>query len=184
VLGLLGFYEELDSHPGQPSGFLCDAVRPLGEPDEADLVAYLDGGHVLIDVMEGGHDALTGSPHRHSLGCSSLVTDGTWLWRQDFPHYVETHHVQLPEAFIAHVRSLNYQIPALIAARFAPHYNETVPLVGWASAAPWRSTAAVLEPGHREVTSKAAFEAELLAQQRDRPHGSWTKRRKPRRTQG
>lgn len=57
-------------------------------------------------------------------------------------------------------------------------------LVGWASAAPWRSTAAALEPGHREVTSKAAFEAELPAQQRDRPHGSWTKRRKPRRTQG
>uniref|UniRef100_A0AAU2A0P4 Uncharacterized protein n=1 Tax=Streptomyces sp. NBC_00093 TaxID=2975649 RepID=A0AAU2A0P4_9ACTN len=53
-------------------------------------MAYLDAGHVLIDVMEAGHDAITGRAHRHSLGCSSLVTDGTWLWRLDFPHYVET----------------------------------------------------------------------------------------------
>ncbi|WP_327242161.1 hypothetical protein [Streptomyces sp. NBC_01320] len=134
MLGLLGFYVELDGHPGQPNGSPRDAVRPLGEPDETDLVAYLDGGHVLIDVLEAGHDVLTRSPHRHSSGCSSLVTDGTWLWRQDFPHYVETHHVHLPEAFIAHARSLNYQMPPLITAQFAPHYNEAMPLVGWASA--------------------------------------------------
>jgi hypothetical protein len=143
-------------------------------------VAYLDGGHVLIDVMEAGPDVLTERPHRHSWGCSSLLTDGTWLWRQDFPHYVETHHVQLPEAFIAHVRGLNYRMPALVTARFAPLCNETMPLVGWASGVPWRSAAAVLEPEQREVTDKAAFEAKMLARDRDRPHGSWAKRRKPR----
>jgi len=87
VLGLLGFYDELDNRSGRPNGSIRDAVRPVGEPDEADLVAYLDGGHVLIDVMEGGHDVITGSTHRRSSGCSSLLTDGTWLWRQDFPHY-------------------------------------------------------------------------------------------------
>ncbi|MFF3376124.1 hypothetical protein ACFYXF_24605 [Streptomyces sp. NPDC002680] len=137
LLGLLGFYDELDNRPGQPNGSVHDAVRPVGEPDEADLVAYLDAGHVLIDVMEAGHDAITGRAHRHSLGCSSLVTDGTWLWRLDFPHYVETHHVLLPEAFTAHVRGLNHRMPALVAAHFAPRCNATLPLVGWASARPW-----------------------------------------------
>ncbi|MFJ3422000.1 hypothetical protein ACIPN8_37310 [Streptomyces sp. NPDC086082] len=61
MLGLLGFYDELDNRPGRPNGSIRDAVRPVGEPDEADLVAYLDTGHVLIDVMEAGHDVITGS---------------------------------------------------------------------------------------------------------------------------
>ncbi|MEU7031049.1 hypothetical protein AB0A60_30720 [Streptomyces sp. NPDC046275] len=181
MLGLLGFYDEFDNRAGGPNGPIHDAVRPVGEPDEADLVAYLDSGHVLIDVMEAGHDIITGSPHRHSLGCSSLVTDGAWLWRQDLPHYVETHHVLLPEAFTRHVRGLNYRMPALITAQFAPHYDATMPLVGWSSAVPWRATAAVLEPEPRAVTSKADFDAAMLARERNRPHGNGTKPRKPRR---
>ncbi|MES4903247.1 MULTISPECIES: hypothetical protein [unclassified Streptomyces] len=131
--------------------------------------------------MEAGHDVITGSAHRHSLGCSSLVTDGTWLWRQDFPHYVETHHALLPKAFTQHVRDLNYRMAAIITARFAPHDNETMPLVGWASAVPWRSTTAVLEPGPRTVTTKAEFDAATLARKRNRPHGVWAKPRKSRR---
>ncbi|MBT2366050.1 hypothetical protein J7E88_12215 [Streptomyces sp. ISL-10] len=181
MLGLLGFYNELDGRPDQPNGSIRDAVQATGEPDEAGMVAYLDAGHVLIDVMEAGRDVITGSAHRHSLGCSSLVTDGAWLWRQDFPHYVEAHHVVLPEAFIAHVRGQNYQMPTLITAQFAPQYNETMPLVGWASAVPWRSTAAVLEPEPRAVTSKAQFDTAVSAQDRNRPHGSRHKPRKPRR---
>lgn len=136
VLGLLGFYDELDDRSGQPSGSIRDAVRSVGEQDEADLVAYLDAGHVLINVMEAGRDVITGSTHRHSPGCSSLVTDGTWLWRQDFPHYLETHHVTLPETFLERVRSLNYQMPGIAVAQFAPHYDEAMPLVRWASAVP------------------------------------------------
>ncbi|MYQ96940.1 hypothetical protein GTY20_39910, partial [Streptomyces sp. SID4946] len=151
------------------------AVRPVGEPDEADLVVYLDAGHVLIDVMEAGHDVITGSTHRHSPGCSSLATDGAWLWRLDFPHYLETHHVALPQTFLEHVRSLNYQMPNITVAQFAPHYDETMPMVGWASAVPWRSTATTLIPEPRAVTSKAQFDAAMLT--RDRPHGM---RRKPR----
>ncbi|MFE3633522.1 hypothetical protein [Streptomyces sp. NPDC059168] len=180
MLGLLGFYDELDDRSGQPNGSIRDAVRFVGEPDEADLVAYLDAGHVLIDVMEGGHDVITRSTHRHSSGCSSLVTDGSWLWRLDFPHYLETHHVSLPRTFLGHVRSLNYQMPTIVVAQFAPHYDETMPLVGWASAAPWRSTATTLVPEPRAVTSKAQFDAAMFAQDRDRPQGNWGKRRKPR----
>ncbi|GGY32717.1 hypothetical protein [Streptomyces tanashiensis] len=89
-------------------------------------MAYLDAGHVMIDVMEAGHDVITGGAHRHSPGLSSLVTDGTWLWRQDFPHYLETHHVSLPERFLEHVRSRNYQVPTITVAQFAPHYDETM----------------------------------------------------------
>lgn len=181
MLGLLGFYDELDHRSGRPAGSIHDAVRPVGEPDEADLVAYLDTGHVLVDVMEGGLDVITGSAHRHSSGCSSLVSDGTWLWRQDFPHYVEAHHVSVPEAFINHVRGLSYQMPSIVVAEFAAHYDETMPLVGWASVVPWRSTATTLVPEARTVVSKARFDAAALARARNRPHGSWGRPRKPRR---
>ncbi|MFD8258642.1 hypothetical protein ACFV19_06750 [Streptomyces griseoluteus] len=178
MLGLLGFYDELDTAPGQLNGSIHGAVQPVGEPDEAGLVAYLDAGHVLMDVMEAGHDVITGSAHRHSAGCSSLLTDGTWLWRQDFPHYVETHHVSLPGAFIEHVRSLNYRMPTIAVAQFAPHYDETMPLVGWASAVPWRSTASTLVPEPRAATSKAQYDTATLARDRNRPHVSWGRLRK------
>ncbi|WP_063057418.1 hypothetical protein [Nocardia sienata] len=168
MLGLLGFYVELDDHSGQ-SGSIHDAVRPVGEPDEADLVAYLEAGHVLIDVMESGRDVITGSSHPHAPGCSSLVTDGTWLWRHDFPYYLETHHVSLPETFLDHVRSLNYQMPTIAVAQFAPHYDETMPLVGWASAVPWQSTVTTLVP-EPQVVSRAQFDPRLP--DRDRKHGS------------
>ncbi|MER7645463.1 hypothetical protein [Streptomyces sp. NPDC126522] len=180
MLGLLGFYDELDDRPGQPNGSIRNAVRPVGEPDEADLVAYLDAGHALLDVTEAGHDVITGSTHRHSPGCSSLVTDGTWLWRLDFPHYLETHHVSLPETFLEHVRGLNYWMPIVAVAQFAPHYDETMPLVGWASALPWRSTATTLVPEPRAVSSKTQLDKTMPAHDPNRPHGSWGKQRKPR----
>ena len=181
MLGLLGFYEELAKDPGQPNGSVRDAVRSAGEPDEAELVAYLDAGHVLIDVMESSPDAITGVGHRHSRGCSSPVTDGVWLWRRDFPHYVETHHVLLPAAFLEHVRRLNYRMPALVSAQFATHYNETMPFIGWDAAVPWRSTTPVLEPEPPTIVSKTQFDAATLAQQRNQPDGKWAKPRKPRR---
>ncbi|MFJ9629833.1 hypothetical protein ACIRU8_19185 [Streptomyces sp. NPDC101175] len=189
MLGLLGFYSELGNGPdrltGGPSGSIRDAVRPVAEPDEAELVAYLDGGHVLLDVMESAPDVITGRPHRHSPGCSSLMTDGSWLWRRDFPHYVETHHVALPEAFVAHVRALRHQMPTIDVAGFASHYDETVPLVGWSSLVPWRSAAATLVVEPRTVMSKAEFDAATVTEARERPSGKWNrprKQRKPPRT--
>ncbi|MER5398200.1 hypothetical protein [Streptomyces sp. NPDC002599] len=110
------------------------------------------------------------------------MSGGINLWRLDFAHYVETHHVSMPGAFIGHVRSLNYQMPAIIVAQFAPHYDETMPLVGWASAVPWRSTATTLVPEPRAVTSKTQFDAATPARERNQPHGSWGRPRKPRRT--
>lgn len=39
---------------------------------------------------EKASSKVIGRAHRHSSGCSSLVTDGTWLGRQNLPHSVET----------------------------------------------------------------------------------------------
>jgi hypothetical protein len=41
------------------------------------------------------------------------LTDGEWLWRDDLAHYVERHHVRLPEDFLESVRANGYQIPEI-----------------------------------------------------------------------
>jgi hypothetical protein len=41
VLGLLGFHDEFEASGDQPNGRLRDAVRAVGEPDEAEIVAAL-----------------------------------------------------------------------------------------------------------------------------------------------
>ncbi|MFB8414664.1 hypothetical protein ACFC63_03975 [Streptomyces albidoflavus] len=180
MLGLLGFYDEFEKGNSQPNGSIRDAVQPGGLRDEADLVSYLDTGHVLIDVMEAGRDCLTGDAHRHSPGSASLVTDGAWIWRLDFPHYVETHHVRLPDEFVGRVRRMHYQMPPLDLVDFSPRCDDALSRIGWSSMIPWRPATAVLEPRVRTVMSKAEFERAALVQQRERPVGSWSKVRKPR----
>ncbi|GAA4792379.1 hypothetical protein GCM10023329_50400 [Streptomyces sanyensis] len=181
MLGLLGFYDEFQGFAGQSNGSIRDAMQPVGEADEAEIVAYLDAGHFLIDVMEAGNDVISGSLHRHSVGCSSLLSDGSWVWRKDFPHYLETYHVALPGEFVEDVRKANYRMPSLLVAEFAPKCDETLPVIGWSTAVPWQSESAVIQPFSRAVMTKAEFEAAQLAREQDRPTGKWSKRRKPRR---
>ncbi|MHC5903478.1 hypothetical protein ACVNF4_06125 [Streptomyces sp. S6] len=115
--------------------------------------------------MESVDDPLTGLPHRQSRGCSSPVTDGTWFWRLDLPHYV---------------RGRAYRMPALVGERFAAVHDAVMPVIGWSSAAPWTLPDVVLEPTPRPGPTRAEFDAALLEQSRRRPHGSWSRPRKPR----
>ncbi|MFF0414185.1 hypothetical protein ACFYUY_27565 [Kitasatospora sp. NPDC004745] len=180
MLGLLGFHDELEGRAGAPNGSVHDAVRAAGEPDEAALVGYLDAGHPLIDVTEGRSDVITGAAHRHSGGSSSLLTDGEWLWRLDLAHYVETHHLELPGAFLGHVRALAHRMPALDWADLAPRLDAALPLVGWTSAVPWPLTRGVREPEPSEVMTRAEFEAREAARARERPGPRRGRARKPR----
>ncbi|MDH6547487.1 hypothetical protein [Streptomyces sp. SAI-041] len=178
MLRLLGFFDDF-GHPREVStGPLAAQVRVTGEPDEAHIVAYLDHGHRLTSFMEAGVDALTGEVHRHTSGCSSLVTDGVWVWRADFAHYLETYHVPLPADFLARVRGLSHRMPDLVGVDFAPVHDELVRGFGWAAAEPW-DTETVLPPPARTVATRAEFVARA---RRDRPVGSWGRTpRKPRR---
>jgi hypothetical protein len=106
----VGFFGELwatDALEAQPS--LLESIRPEPAPHESEIVAYLKGGHVLIDMMDTTRDAVTGD--EWILGASTTLTDGEWLWRQDLAHYVQRHHVRLPDAFLATVRANNYKVP-------------------------------------------------------------------------
>jgi hypothetical protein len=136
MLNLLGFFEEFGS-PAHGDAASVSAVtlqaarREVAEPDEERLVEYLDSGYLVLPLMEGCPDVLSGAVHRRSGGGSSHLTDGAWLWRQDLAYYVEQYHVELPSAFLEHVRSNKYTLPVVRTVDFRVAYQEILPLFGW-----------------------------------------------------
>ncbi|MEW2303015.1 hypothetical protein AB0958_24080 [Streptomyces sp. NPDC006655] len=177
MLRLLGFFDDFGHSGVVAAGPLAAQVQASGESDEAEIVEYLDVGHRLTHFMEAGVDVLTGEAHRHTSGCSSLVTDGMWVWRADFAHYLEVHHVPLPGDFVARVRGLGHQMPDLVGADFAPVFDEVVLGFGWTHVGPWDAES-VLRPPPRAVLTRAEF---VSRARRERPAGPWGKApRKPR----
>jgi hypothetical protein len=112
VVSRVGFYAELE--PGKPDlyhGSIRDAIADQPSPDEQELISYLERGIPLIDIMEAGQDVISGDGY--IAGCSSLLSDGTWIWRLDLPYYLSRYHLRLDSEFVEHVRSTHYEAPSL-----------------------------------------------------------------------
>ena len=67
----------------------------------------------------------SGSPCNHYRGsswcriCKECLgsferTDGIYIWPDKFEHYVECHDISLPDKFIEHIRTNNYQISVAV----------------------------------------------------------------------
>ncbi|GAA0801685.1 hypothetical protein [Spirilliplanes yamanashiensis] len=116
MLTRIGFFREFFAdHPELPS--IRDHVRPHPAESAGQVVAYLRAGHVMSAVMEGMTDVIDGRSFEEGSGCSSLLTDGTWLWRRDLAHYVEAHNVELPAAFLR--QAARGEVPPLSADELA-----------------------------------------------------------------
>ena len=54
------------------------------------------------------------------FGCGSngscKQSDGSWTWPEGLAHYVERHDVKLPEAFVAHMKKRDYEVPKFVDA--------------------------------------------------------------------
>ncbi|WP_437017382.1 hypothetical protein [Streptomyces sp. enrichment culture] len=113
----MGLFSELSPGWGlTQSGSIKDAVRPSGEPDESSILAYLRGGTGIWSEMSAGPDVL--DPNAPEMtGIGSLYTDGTWLWREDLPHYLTRYHIALPGEFVKHIRALGHKAPAVPESR-------------------------------------------------------------------
>ncbi|MFI5493420.1 hypothetical protein [Actinoplanes sp. NPDC051859] len=106
----LGLYKELE--PRRPGIFresLIEAVRVAPGRLEGNLAEYLDSGIPLVDIMESTTDVVGGE--ERISGGSSILTDGSWVWRQDLPFYVRNYHLVLDDNFIAHAVEMNFVIP-------------------------------------------------------------------------
>lgn len=112
MLRRVGFFREFyPDHASLPS--LREQAGTRRIRSEERIVGYLRSGHMLAAVMEGMHDIIDGTPFAEGSGCSSLYTDGVWVWRQDLPHYVERYHVQVPDDFVRHLVEADFQVPDL-----------------------------------------------------------------------
>ena len=94
-----------------PQESILDNVAESALPDVEQVVAYLKGGHVLIDFMDISDDVFDKS--RQILGGPSTLTDGDWIWRDDFAYYVARHNVAVPPDFLDLIRQRHYVVPDL-----------------------------------------------------------------------
>ncbi|AGZ44163.1 hypothetical protein AFR_29510 [Actinoplanes friuliensis DSM 7358] len=110
VVKTVGMFVELSQgfHPAPPQSIRDHiALGPL--PDVDKVVAYLDAGHPLIDMMDIENDPL--DPTHQVMNGSSVLTNGQWLWRQDFGYYVRRHNVVVPEQLLSLIRGRGYVVP-------------------------------------------------------------------------
>ena len=104
-------------------GSISAVVRATSRALEPDLVRYLRSGYVVVDVMEIRPDVLDGTP---LVETGSLMTDGSWYWREDLAHYVEKYHLGLPRAFEEHVAFNEFLVPASDEAALVAATNSIV----------------------------------------------------------
>jgi hypothetical protein len=100
-----GFFQEICGAEKVDS-IMRDAPRVLLGDESVLFAGYLEACPTVIDFTEfcycelGCGEALQ--------GCSSIQTDGSWIWRRDFSHYVSKHGISPGEDFLRSVRIRNY----------------------------------------------------------------------------
>jgi hypothetical protein len=107
---LVGFNRELEPKSAFASGSIRDAVASVAGGDEARIAEYLEAGYGIIDYTESGYDVLGSGAI--NVACSSLVSDGEWVWRNDLAFYVRRYHLRLADEFVEHVRANDCTMPA------------------------------------------------------------------------
>lgn len=75
----------------------------------AEVSQYLRSGYPVLDVMELTTDKIGGA--FRVPGGSSVLTDGSHVWRLDLASYVQYHSIQLPQEFLDFMRDHRYRIP-------------------------------------------------------------------------
>ena len=112
MLQRVGLFREFyPDHVSLP--WLRDRTGTRRIRSEAQIVGYLRAGHMVAGIMEWSTDVLDGTPFEEGSGAPSLLTDGTWLWRQDLAHYVERYHVELPDDFVLALVESGFRMPDL-----------------------------------------------------------------------
>lgn len=70
--------------------------------EQQQVLTYLRQGRRLMEWMGYSWCRFACGISEASMGTSD-VTDGTYIWPEALPHYLECHQVRLPAAFVEHV---------------------------------------------------------------------------------
>ena len=78
--------------------------------NRARIVGYLRAGEEYI-VWRGFSYCRFDCGMEFSKMGSRCFTDGVWVWPQGLAHYVDVHHIRLPEEFVAHMARQSWAAP-------------------------------------------------------------------------
>lgn len=99
-----------------PLVLVCSAWR-TGERKR--ILAYLRTGRTYAQWRGVSYCRFRCGIPSAEMG-SRCLTDGEWVWPQGLHHYVEHHHVRLPDEFVADMRRNHWQVP-----ESSGHVNQT-----------------------------------------------------------
>ncbi|MEU0965519.1 hypothetical protein ABZ357_08785 [Streptomyces sp. NPDC005917] len=107
----VGFVREFFKVPVDLPGIHELTRSDSGEWQETAALAvpYLAGSPVVAEFTETDRCLL--GCGENLVGCSSLFTDGAWVWRRDLGHYVGRHGVLLPSEFVERMRGFDWKPP-------------------------------------------------------------------------
>ncbi|WP_283150480.1 hypothetical protein [Silvimonas soli] len=95
---VIGLFRELGGQIDASTKSIYSMLGQLPQDEMVPVVRYLRSGVPVFDIMEATIDPL--DRVTHISGGPSLVSDGTWIWRNDLVYFVEKYRIGLPADFV------------------------------------------------------------------------------------
>ena len=102
-------FVDCDSEDELAQWIEMDGGHPLD--DKKEVIDYLKKGYCLSAVPGRQKDPLAGG--KSISQAPHVYTDGIWVWRLTVVHWLRKYDVAMPEEFVNHVRSIDYEMPHL-----------------------------------------------------------------------
>jgi hypothetical protein len=102
-----------DSYDAGGGQFRADHPVLSAGTEPAQVLAYLEGGQVLLATTAKETDVF--DPGAGAVVPMSFRTDGRWIWTDTVAYYLSTYALSPDEEFLAHIRALDYRLPAVDA---------------------------------------------------------------------
>ncbi|WP_157762208.1 hypothetical protein [Nocardia yamanashiensis] len=118
----VGIYREMYEGRRSELPALSDAVAGFEIADRERVLDYMRAAPGIFDVLDVVTDLVDNIDQ--IMSASSLVSDGTWIWRVDSIHYLGKYDLEIPADFLHHVRRSEYSPPASI--EFTSAVNEAI----------------------------------------------------------
>ncbi|GEM_PF-3199000 len=135
---LVGMFRELfDFEDPRIRESIVGNVDDAPLPDAEQVVQYLQNGHVVLDVMDLDDDFF-GSGDL-IINAATMLSDGEWIWREDFRFYVKKYQVHVPDDFLNMIRLNDYQMPDCTAERLRECYDVISDIVLSKEPPPWET---------------------------------------------
>jgi hypothetical protein len=106
----------------------------LNDEDKLDLnnVECVKNKNDIIDYLEKGYKVSTVSTIRvcevcgEEAGPFSYFSDGYWIWPIWLIHYIREHDLNLPDSFLEHIESSNFEINKEFVERLIEDENTEI----------------------------------------------------------